>query len=132
MTLAAWDGPVIVPMTLVNPATSPRSSAACETMASRSLTSLCSPSGDRARRLSRRSSAPRSSGAVGRSSTQREPSAPSRAESPGIIHTDHQTVAQVADAIASSTGWPSCRSTDGPLRASLRRYGDNRSHIRFD
>ncbi len=38
------------------------------------------------------------------------------------IHTDQQTVAQVADAIASAAGLAITPCTDGPLRASLRRY----------
>ncbi len=48
------------------------------------------------------------------------------------IHTDQQTVAQVADAIASSAGLPITPSTDGPLRAALRRYATTVRHIRFD
>jgi len=48
------------------------------------------------------------------------------------IHTDHQTVAQVADTIASSAGLTITPSTDGPLRASLRRYATTIRHIRFD
>jgi hypothetical protein len=42
-----------------------------------------------------------------------------------------QTVAQVADAIASSAGLAITPSADGPLRASLRRYATTVRHIRF-
>jgi hypothetical protein len=48
------------------------------------------------------------------------------------IHTDQQTVAQVADAIASAAGLAITPCTDGPLRASLRRYATTIRHIRFD
>lgn len=48
------------------------------------------------------------------------------------IHTDQQTVAQVADAIAGSAGLAITPSTDGLLRASLRRYATTIRHIRFD
>ena len=47
------------------------------------------------------------------------------------IHTDQQTVAQVADRIARSSGLPIVPDTDGPLRASLRRYATSVRHIRF-
>ena len=46
------------------------------------------------------------------------------------IHTDHQTVAQVADTVARSVGLPITPSTDGPLRAALRRYAITIGHIR--
>ena len=48
------------------------------------------------------------------------------------IHTDHQTVVQVAEAIASAAGLTITPSTDGPLRACLRRYATTIRHIRFD
>jgi hypothetical protein len=38
------------------------------------------------------------------------------------IHTDRQTVVQVADSIAKSAGLAITPSTDGPLRAWLHRY----------
>ena len=46
--------------------------------------------------------------------------------------TDHQTVAQVADAIARSAGLQITPSTDGPLRALARRYGTTLRNIRRD
>jgi AAA domain len=48
------------------------------------------------------------------------------------INTDHRTVSQVADAIASSVGLPITPDTDGPLRAQLRRYAASLRHIRPD
>jgi hypothetical protein len=48
------------------------------------------------------------------------------------IQTDHLTVSQVADTIASSAGLTISPSTDGPLRASLRRYATTIRAIRFD
>jgi hypothetical protein len=38
------------------------------------------------------------------------------------VHTDHQTVAGVADIVAGSAGLTTTRATGGPLRAWLRRY----------
>lgn len=48
------------------------------------------------------------------------------------IHTDHLTVPQVADHIARSAGLPIAPNTDGPLRARLRQYVTGVRHIRFD
>ena len=48
------------------------------------------------------------------------------------IHTDRQTVPQVADSIARSSGLAIVPDTDGPLRASLRRHATTFRHIRFD
>jgi hypothetical protein len=48
------------------------------------------------------------------------------------IRTDQQTVSQVADSIARISGLPIAPDTDGPLRASLRRYATSFRHIRFD
>ena len=48
-----------------------------------------------------------------------------RLRQPGFaqhIHTDHKTVAQVADIIARSAGLAITPSTDGPVRAWLHRY----------
>jgi hypothetical protein len=47
------------------------------------------------------------------------------------IATDHRTVSQVADTIASSVGLPITPNTDGPLRAQLRRYTTSVRHIRL-
>jgi hypothetical protein len=46
------------------------------------------------------------------------------------IHTDHKTVAQVADVIARSAGLAIKPSTDGPVRAWLHRYATTVRHIR--
>ena len=48
------------------------------------------------------------------------------------IQTDQLTVSQVADTIASSAGLTISPSTDGPLRASLRRYATTIRNVRFD
>ncbi|GAA1891912.1 AAA family ATPase [Streptantibioticus ferralitis] len=47
------------------------------------------------------------------------------------IHTDRLTVPKVADRIARSAGLPITENTDGPLRARLRRYAIGVRHIRF-
>jgi AAA domain len=47
------------------------------------------------------------------------------------IHTDQQTVPQIADTIARLAGLPVVPDTDGRLRASLRRYATTIRHIRF-
>lgn len=48
------------------------------------------------------------------------------------IHTDQQTVPQVADTIAGLAALPVVPDTDGRLRATLRRYATTVRHIRFD
>ena len=48
------------------------------------------------------------------------------------VHTDHQTVAQVADVISRSAGLTIKPSTDGPVRAWLHRYATTARHIRWD
>jgi len=48
------------------------------------------------------------------------------------IHTDQQTVPQVADTIARIAGLPVVPDTDGRLRASLRRHATTIRHVRFD
>jgi len=48
------------------------------------------------------------------------------------IHTDQQTVPQVADTIARMGALPIVPDTDGRVRASLRRYATTLRHIRFD
>jgi hypothetical protein len=47
------------------------------------------------------------------------------------VHTDHKTVAQVADTIAVSAGLTITPSTDGPVRAWLRRYETTARHVRL-
>jgi AAA domain len=48
------------------------------------------------------------------------------------IRTDQQTVSQVAATIAQVAGLPIAPDTDGPLRASVRRYTTTLRHIRCD
>jgi hypothetical protein len=48
------------------------------------------------------------------------------------IHTDQRTVPQVADTIARLAGLAIRPDTDGPLRASLRRYATTLRHVRLD
>jgi hypothetical protein len=47
------------------------------------------------------------------------------------VHTDHKTVAQVADIIAGSAGLTIKPSTDGPMRAWLHRYVTTVRHVRW-
>jgi hypothetical protein len=58
-----------------------------------------------------------------------------RLREPGFaehIQTDQRTVPQVADMIARSAGLPIRPDTDGPLRGSLRRYATTLRHVRPD
>jgi hypothetical protein len=48
------------------------------------------------------------------------------------IHTDQQTVPQVADTIARIAALPVIPDADGRLRGSLRRYATSLRHVRFD
>jgi hypothetical protein len=48
------------------------------------------------------------------------------------IHTDHKTVAQVADAIAGSAGLTITPSSDGPVPAWLHRYTTTVRHIQWN
>ena len=48
------------------------------------------------------------------------------------VHTDHLTVAQVADAIAAAAGLELAPSTGGPAHAWLRQTGTSLRHIRRD
>jgi len=47
------------------------------------------------------------------------------------VHTDHRTVAQVADIISRSAGLAIKPSTDGPMRAFLHRYATTARSIRW-
>jgi predicted kinase len=47
------------------------------------------------------------------------------------VHTDHMTVAQVADVISAAAGLTIAPSTDGPVRAWLHRYATTARHIRW-
>jgi hypothetical protein len=134
LTLAAYDGPVIVPMTFVDAGYFSEIIGRLrdDGLAVRHFALLTEPSTIR-RRLGQRSLGTeirRGSWAADHLSEclrrLREP------EFAQHISTDQQTVAQVADAIASSAGLAITPSTDGPLRASLRRYATTIRHIRFD
>lgn len=48
------------------------------------------------------------------------------------IRTDRLTVPQVADQIARPAGLPISPDTGGPLRGALRRYTTTLRHVRFD
>jgi hypothetical protein len=48
------------------------------------------------------------------------------------VHTDHKTVAQVADIISGSAGLTIKPSTDGPVRARLHRYATTVRHVRWN
>ncbi len=133
LTLAAWDGPVIVPMTLVNSGYFQEiiGSLRDDGFAVHHFALLAEPATVR-RRLARRSLGtelkPGSWAIDHLSEYLQRLRAPEFAQH---VHTDQQTVAQVADAIASSAGLAITPSTDGPLRASLRRYATTVRHIRF-
>jgi hypothetical protein len=47
------------------------------------------------------------------------------------VHTDHMSVARVADGIARSAGLTIRPSTDGPVRAWLHRYATTARHVRL-
>jgi hypothetical protein len=134
LTLGAWDGPVIVPMTLVNPGYFQEiiGSLRGDGFHVHHFTLLAEPATVR-RRLGRRSlgiERTRGSWAVKHlSESLQQLRAPDFAEH---LHTDHLTVAQVADAIARSASLPITPSTDGRLRAALRGYITTARHIRFD
>jgi hypothetical protein len=134
LTLAAYDGPVIVPMTLVNHGYFQEiiGSLRGDGFTVHHFTLLAEPATVR-RRLGWRSlgtERKRGSWAINQlSECLQQLRAPEFAQH---IHTDHQTLAQVADAIASSAGLTITPSTDGALRATLRRYATTIRHIRFD
>ena len=133
LTLAAWDGPVIVPMTLVDPGYFEEIVGRLrhDGLAVHHFTLLAEPATVR-RRLGRRSLGlelkPGSWALSHLSESLQRLGAPEFAQH---VRTDQQTVAQVADAIARSAGLAITPSTDGPLRAGLRRYATTIRHIRF-
>jgi len=134
LTLTVYDRPVIVPMTLVNQCYFQEiiGRLRSDGFTVRHFTLLAEPATVR-RRLARRSlgtESKRDSWAA-RQLTEclHQLRAPEFAQH---IHTDHQTVVQVAEAIASAAGLTITPSTDGPLRACLRRYATTIRHIRFD
>lgn len=134
LTQAACDGPVIVPMTLVNSGYFQEivGTLRGDGLAVCHFALLAEPATVR-RRLGRRSLGtelkPGGWAIDHLSEHLQQLRAPEFAQH---IHTDQQTVAQVADAIASSAGLAITPSADGPLRAFLRRYATTIRHIRFD
>jgi hypothetical protein len=134
LTLAGYDGPVIVPMTLVDSGYFGEviGSLREDGLAVHHFALLAEPATVR-RRLGRRSlgtEVKRGSWAAEHLGEHLQRlGAPEFAEH---IHTDRLTVAQVADAVASSAGLAIRPSADGPLRASLRRHATTIRHIRFD
>jgi len=134
LTLAGYDGPVIVPMTLVDSGYFREviGSLREDGFAVHHFALLAEPATVR-RRLGRRSlgtEARRGSWAVEHLGEHLQRLG--AAEFAEHIHTDRLTVAQVADAVASSAGLAIRPSADGPLRASLRRYATTIRHVRFD
>jgi hypothetical protein len=130
LTLTEFDGPVIAPMTLVDPGYFQEIIARLrdEGFPVHHFALLAEPATVR-HRLRHRGLG-RARWAVGRLdeclTRLREP------EFAQHIHTDRLTVAQVADAIADSAGLNIAPSADGPLRARLRRYATTARHIRWD
>ena len=47
------------------------------------------------------------------------------------VHTDHRTIAQVADVVSRSSGLTITPSTDGPVRSWLHRYATTARSIRW-
>ena len=133
LTLTAYTGPVIVPMTLVDHGHFQEIIGGLrgDGFVVHHFTLLAEAATVR-RRLARRSlgtEARQGSWAVKPlSDSLQRLSAPEFAQH---IHTDPLAVSQVADTIASSAGLMVTPSTDGPLRASLRRYATTIRHIRF-
>jgi hypothetical protein len=134
LTLAAYAGPVIVPMTLVNHDYFQEIIGGLrgDGFAVHHFTLLAGEATVR-RRLARRSlgaEVRRGSWTLNQlSDGLQRLRAPEFAQH---IQTDRLTVSQVADTIASSAGLTIRPSTDGPLRASLRRYATTVRNLRFD
>jgi hypothetical protein len=134
LTLAAYAGPVIVPMTLVNRDYFQEIVGGLrgDGFDVHHFTLLAEEATVR-RRLARRSlgtEVRRGSWTLNQlgDSLQRL-RAPEFAQH---IQTDQLTVSQVADTIARAAGLAISPSADGPLRASLRRYATTIRAIRFD
>jgi hypothetical protein len=133
LTLASYAGPVIVPMTLVNHGYFQEIIGGLrgDGFAVHHFTLLAGEATVRGR-LARRSlgtETRRGSWTLNQlSDSLQRLRAPEFAQH---IQTDHLTVSQVADTIASSAGLTISPSADGPLRASLRRYATTIRNIRF-
>ncbi|SDK42328.1 AAA family ATPase [Streptomyces indicus] len=144
LTLAKHDGPVIVPMTVIEPAYFEETVgrlrerghdvrhfallAARETV----LRRLRERAFGRALQLVAGKDAPlrRESFAVRRLDACLESLA--RPEFAEHLWTDAVTIPQVADRIAESAGLPLLPNTDGAVRGRLRRVATGVRHIRFD
>jgi hypothetical protein len=131
-TLASYDGPVIVPMTLVNPAYFSEiiGSLRDDGFEVHHFALLAEPA-TVVRRLRGRS--------LGLEPRRQRWEVDHLAEWLRVlgqpefaqqVHTDHKTVAQVADIIAGSAGLAITPSADGPLRARLHRYATTVRHVR--
>jgi hypothetical protein len=131
-TLASYDGPVIVPMTLVDPAYFREiiGSLRDDGFEVHHFALLAEPS-TVVRRLRSRS--------LGLEPRRQRWEVDHLAEWLRVlgqpefaqqVHTDHKTVAQLADIIAGSAGLAIAPSADGPLRARLHRYATTVRHVR--
>jgi hypothetical protein len=134
MTLASCRGAVIVPMTITDPGYLGEIIGALREDGHdvRHFALLADPSTVR-RRLRKRSLGlwfTREDWALARL----EPDLHALAGEKFAVHikTDHLTVAQVAETIASAADLPISAATDGPLRAAVRQYATTIRHIRFD
>jgi hypothetical protein len=134
LTLAAYAGPVIVPMTLVDHGYFQEIIGRLrdDGFVVHHFTLLADEATVR-RRLARRSlgtqAGPGNWAIKALSDNLRRLRAPEFARH---IQTDQLTVSRVADTIASAAGLTIKPSTDGPLRAALRRYSTTIRTIRFD
>jgi AAA domain len=133
LTLRDYDGPVIVPMTLVNPEYFREIIGGLrgDGFALHHFTLLAEPATVR-RRLGQRSLGTESR--PGSWAMQHLDEHLERLRAPEFaqhVHTDRRTVAQVAEVISGAAGLAIMPSTDGPVRAWLRRYATTIRHIRL-
>lgn len=132
LTLTSYDGPVIVPITLVNPDHFLEIIGGLrgDGLEVHHFALLAEPA-TVVRRLRRRSlglEPRRQPWEVDRLDERlRRLRQPQFAQH---IYTDHKTVAQVVGGVASSAGLTLTLSTDSPVRASLRRYATTIRNIR--
>ncbi|MBC9717932.1 AAA family ATPase [Streptomyces sp. TRM66268-LWL] len=144
LALAKHDGPVLVPMTVIDPAYFEETVGRLRErghevhhfalLASREtvLNRLRERAFGRALQLVAGKDAPlrRETFAVRRLDACLESLA--RPEFAEHLWTDSLPIPQVADTIAESAGLPLLPNTDGPLRGRLRRAATGARHIRFD
>jgi hypothetical protein len=133
-TLAAYDGPVIVPMTLVNVDYYSEiiGTLRADGFEVRHFALLAEPA-TVVRRLRGRSlgmEPRRQRWEIDHLSEWLDVLA--QPEFADQVHTDGKTVAEVADIVASSAKLPVTRNTDGPLRAMAHRYATTVRHIRWN